>query len=178
MLDDNLPSWGGAAADPLSLAPRFAGLEPVRRRREDGAIHDSKSLGRLRFSWMPSGRPSYWHGTLAGAEGTFPMRLVLEVEGDDLPGADHAACVVAIRRRHGKDAAACLPLVHARLKAMRSPLVPSGGDLRLTGIHLPARPMVSSRQMLEYRLEAAPELVFMAVFLHGKPTAVHVDRDF
>jgi hypothetical protein len=176
MPDDKLPGWG-AVVDPLTIGSKFAGLEPVRRRRGDGAVHESKTLGRLQFVWMPAGRPSFWHGALPGADGGTELKLVCEVEGDEPPGADHAACVVAIRRRQRKDAEACIGLVRARLRTMQSPLEPEASDLQLVGIHLPPKPMIAARQVLEFRIAAAPALLFLAVFVHGRPSAVHVDSD-
>jgi hypothetical protein len=178
MLDGKTLSPGAPASDPLTIGSKFAGIDPVRRRRGDGAIFESKALGRLEFVWMPSGRPSFWHGVQRVSDSSTGLTIICEVEGDDPPGADHAACVVAIRRRQVKDAAASVPLVQARLRELRLPADITGDDLQLTGIHLPAKPMITSRQVLEYRAATAPGLQFLVVFLHGKPTAVHVDSAF
>jgi hypothetical protein len=50
-------------------------------------------------------------------------------------------------------------------------------DLVLTGIHLPAKPMITSRHRLDYRVRKLPKLIFMVIFERGRPTQVHVDRD-
>jgi hypothetical protein len=78
-----------------------------------------------------------------------------------------------------KDAAASLPLIQARLRALRLPAdITVADDLHLTGIHLSATPMITSRQVLEYRAATAPGLQFLVVFQHGRPSAVHVDSAF
>jgi hypothetical protein len=71
-----------------------------------------------------------------------------------------------------------LPLVQARLRAMLLPADIVADDLHLTGIHLSASPMITARQVLEYRAATAPGLQFLVVFVHGKPSAVHVDSVF
>lgn len=175
MLDDKGPPTGSTRDDPLTIGAKIAALEPVRPRRRDGAVHEARGLGRLEFVRMPKGRPSFWHGRLseAGRE----LKLVCEVEDDERPGADYAASVVAVRRRMAKDIAASLPLVQARLQRMKRPHDIAADDLVLSGIHLAPRPLVAARQVLEYRLRSAPELLFMVVFVHGRPSAAHVDSE-
>ncbi len=177
MLDDKYPDAGGPVSDPVTIGSKFAGIEPVRRKRGEGAIFVCPVLGRLEYVPMPSGRPSFWHGVQRMPDSPLGLKIVCEVETDDPPGADHVACVVAIRRRQVKDAAASLPLVRARLRQLQLSDGIGVDDLRLAGIHLAARPMVASRQILEYRIGAAPRLLFLVVFSQGKPTAVHVDGD-
>jgi hypothetical protein len=177
MLDDKYKNTSSAASDPVTVGFKIAAIEPVRRRRGDGAVHESRTLGRLSYVWMPSGRPSFWHGELTSSDFPKGLKIVCEVEGDEPPGSDHAACLVAIRRRLAKDTAASVPLMRARLREMRLPDALEPAQLRLAGVHLPARPMMSARLVLEYRIDPAPKLLFMVVFLHGKPTAVHVDSD-
>jgi hypothetical protein len=178
MLDGKNPNPPATISDPLTLGAKFGGIEPVRRRRGDGAVFESKTLGRMEYVWMPSGRPSFWHGVQRMPDSPTGLKIICEVEGDDLPGADHAACVVAIRRRQLQDAAASLPLIQARLRALRLPADITVDDLHLTGIHLSATPMITSRQVLEYGAATAPGLQFLVVFQHGRPSAVHVDSAF
>jgi hypothetical protein len=177
MLEDKTPGAGNPASDPVTIGSKLAGIEPVRRLRGDGALYESDTLGRLQFVKMPSSRPSFWHGILPMPDSPTGLKIVCEVERDDPPGADHAACVVAIRRRQFKDAAASLPLIQARLRDMQRSEEVSIDDLRLAGIQLPPKPMIAVRQVLEYRAAPVPRLLFMVVFLHGKASVVHVDSD-
>lgn len=177
MLEDKGPGAGNPASDPVTIGSKLAGIEPVRRMRGDGALYESDTLGRLQFVQMPGSRPSFWHGILPMPDSPHGLKIVCEVEHDDPPGADHAACVVAIRRRQLKDAAASLPLIRARLQEMQRTEQISTDDLRLAGIQLPAKPMISARQVLEYRAAPVPRLLFMVVYLHGKVSVVHVDSD-
>jgi hypothetical protein len=125
---------------------------------------------------MRHGRPSFWHGVQPSTAHPLGLKIICEVDGDDPPGADHAACLVAIRRRHLKDVAACLPLIQRRLSEMRLPTDIAAEDLRLVGVHLCAKPMITARQVLEYRAALVPMLLFLVVFLHGKPASLHIER--
>jgi len=176
MLDDSRPDRD-AASDPLTVRPRLASIEPARPRRGDGAIHECKGLGRLEYVRMPSGRPSFWHGLQPMPGSPFGLTIVCEVEDDDPPGADHAAAVAATLRCQHQDALAVLGRIQDRLDQMRMGQKVSARDLVLSGIHLPAKPMISARHRLDYRLRTHPKLLFMVVFQHGRPTQVHVDRD-
>jgi hypothetical protein len=175
MLGGKDPDPGSATADPLRIDSKVAGLDPVRKRRGDGAVFESSVLGRLEFVQMPANRPSFWHGVQRMPDSGIGLKIVCEVERDEPPGADHEASVVAIRRRQIKDAQSCLALVQGRLRELRLPADITVEDLRLCGIHLSSRPMLGARQILEYRVTPAPGLEFLVVFQHGRPTAVHVD---
>jgi hypothetical protein len=107
----------------------------------------------------------------------YGLKIVCEVDDDEPPGADHAACVVAIRRRQLRDAHASLPLIRKRLREMRLSDRIAADDLRLTGIHLAPRPMIAARQVLEYRVAVMSGLLFIVVFLRGRPSAAHVDGE-
>jgi len=175
MHGDRYRDTASAASDPLRIDSKVAGIDPVRKRRGDGAVVESATLGRLEFVQMPTGRPSFWHGVRHMPDSRTGLKIVCEVEHDEPPGADHEASVVAIRRRQIADAQACLALIQARLRELHLPADITAEDLILCGIHLNARPMIGARQVLEYRAPIAPGLEFLVVFQHGKPSAVHVD---
>jgi hypothetical protein len=175
MLEDKLPASGSGISDPVTVGSKLAGIEPVRRRRGDGAVHESRTLGRLQYVRMPAIRPSFWHGVLRMPDCADGLKIVCEVEDDDPPGADHAACVVAIRRRQLRDAHASLPVIRQCLRDQRLSDELSADDLRLVGIHLSPKPMITSRQVLEYRAAPLPRLLFIVVFQRGRPTAAHID---
>jgi hypothetical protein len=177
MLEDKYPGAGSSASDPVTVGSKLAGIEPVRRKRGDGAVHESRTLGRLEYVRMPAIRPSFWHGVLRMPDCPHGLKIVCEVEDDDAPGADHAACVVAIRRRQMRDAHASLPLVRQCLRNRKLSDEVGADDLRLVGIHLSPRPMITARQVLEYRLATLPRLLFIVVFQRGRPAAAHVDGE-
>ncbi len=169
-----LPASG---VDDLLLEPRLAGLEPVRALRPSGEIYESPMLGRLEFARMPQGRPSFWRGEMRMPDSRFGLQIVCEVEGDDLPGSDQAACVTAFRRLQVQDAILCAPLINERLRELQMPRGVSADDLVLTLIHLPPRPLSAARFELGFRAPVIPHLSFNVVFTRGTPRSVRIDSD-
>jgi hypothetical protein len=172
--EESLPVRG---VDDVLVDPPLAGLEPVREARPSGQIHESSMLGRLQFSPMPSGRPSFWHGELRMPDSRYPLKIVCEVEGDDLPGSDQAACVTAFRRLQVQDAMLCAPLINERLRALKISRSVNADDLVLTLIHLPPHPLAAARFELGFRALSIPHLSFTVVFVRGAPRSVRVDSD-
>ena len=172
--DGSLPASG---LDDLMLEPRLAGLEPVRAPRPSGELYASPMLGRLEFARMPQGRPSFWRGQMRMPDSRFALQIVCEVEGDDLPGSDQAACVTAFRRLQVQDAMLCAPLINERLRELQMPREISPDDLVLTLIHLPPRPLSAARFELGFRALTIPHLSFSVVFHRGMPRSVRVDSD-
>ena len=164
-------------ADPLSMHGRLASLEPVRKRRKMGAIFESITLGRLEFVRMPPGRASFWFGHQRMPDSKFTLQIVCEVREDDAPGVDHVASVVTLRRNQVQDAAACLDLLNARLRAMDTDRVAAEDDLVLTAIYLRARPLLDPHYELEYRLPMMPGLLVTVACAYGKPISLRVDQD-
>lgn len=174
MYEDDPPAPAGAAG-PLTIRARLGGLEPTRKRRVSGSIYESQTLGRLEFVRMPPDRSSFWFGQQFMPDSNYALQIVCEVDDDDLPGADHIACVVGLRRHQVKDAAACVPLINARLLEVGNPLTLHEEDLVLTAIYLRPRPLVDPCYQLEYHTAKAPELLFTVAFLRGVPRTVRVD---
>ena len=98
----------GSTLDPLAIECKFASLEPVRKRRASGAIFESAMLGRLEFVRMPAGRSSFWFGHQHMPDSRLTLQIVCEVADDDVPGVDHVASVVTLRRNQVRD----LSLIH------------------------------------------------------------------
>jgi len=171
------PRTDAAAIDQLLVDRGVCGVEPVRPRRPAGELYESTMLGRLEFCPMPSGRPSFWRGEQQMPDSRYPLRIVCEVEGDDLPGSDQAACVAAFRRLQIQDAMLSAPLINARLGELRLNRTIGFDDLVLTSIHLPPRPLVQARFELAFRASPIPHLLFTVVFLRGTARSVRIDSD-
>jgi hypothetical protein len=162
--------------DPVSVEVRLASLEPIQRRRPSGSIFESKMLGRMEFVSMPHGRSSFWLGRQQMPDSTLDLQIICEVENDDLPGVDHTAAVITIRRHQVKDAAACIPLINAHLREMGLPPTLVTDDLFLTAIHLRARPMLDPRYAIEYRAARGErEMRITVAFARGAPESVYVE---
>jgi hypothetical protein len=173
--DEQCPPFG--TIDDLLLDARLAGLEPVRPQRPSGEIFESPMLGRLEFARMPRGRPSFWRGEIRMPDSRFGLQIVCEVEGDDLPGSDQAACVTAFRRLQVQDAMLCAPLINDRLRELQIGRCISADDLVLTSIHLPPRPLSAARFELGFRSSSIPNLSLTVVFTRGVPRSVRIDSD-
>ncbi len=173
----NAPDPKGTA-DPFLFDYKFGSLEPVRKRRPSGSTCDSPVLGRLEFVRMPPGRSSFWFGHQRMPDSRFSLQIVCEVVDDDVPGADHVACVVGLRRNQVRDAAACVALVNARLRELNLPCMVREDDLVLTAIYLRPRPLLDPCHELEYHASVAPELLVTVAFVSGKPEAVRIDHEF
>jgi hypothetical protein len=174
---DAEPSVPASDVDELFLEPRVAGFEPVRALRPSGDVYESPMLGRLEFSPMPQGRPSFWRGEQRTPDSRFALRIVCEVEGDNLPGSDQVACVTAFRRLQVQDAMLCAPLINERLRELRIQHTVGVEDLVLASIHLPAHPLFEARFELGFRATSAPHLTFTVVFVRGTPRTVRIDSD-
>ena len=172
--EDSLPTRG---IDDLLLEPPVAGIEPVGFQRASGDVYESPMLGRLEFSRMPYGRPSFWRGEMWMPDSRYPLQIVCEVEGDDLPGSDQVACVTAFRRLQVQDAMVCAPLINERLRELQIGRKVHADDLVLTLIHLPPHPLASARFELGFRAPVIPKLSFTLVFVRGTPRSVRVDSD-
>ena len=166
-----------SGADELLVEPRLAGLEPVRTLRPSGEIYELPMLGRLEFARMPQGRPSFWRGQMRMPDSRYGLQVVCEVEGDDLPGSDQAACVTAFRRLQVQDAMLCAPLINERLRELQIGRSICADDLVLTLIHLPPRPLSATRFELGFRAPPIPRLSFNVVFMRGTPRSVRIDSD-
>ena len=173
----NAPDPKGTA-DPFFFDYKFGSLEPVRKRRQSGAVHDSPVLGRLEFVRMPPGRSSFWFGHQRMPDSRFTLQIVCEVVDDDVPGPDHVACVVGLRRNQVRDAAACVSLVNERLRELNLPCMVREDDLVLTAIYLRPRPLLDPCHELEYHASVAPELLVTVAFVGGAPQAVRIDHEF
>jgi hypothetical protein len=176
MLDAEPPA-PESVADELFLEFRIAGLEPVRPQRASGEVYESTLLGRMEFSRMPYGRPSFWRAEQWMPDSRYALQIVCEVEGDRLPGADQEACVAAFRRLQVQDAMLCAPLINARLRDLRPARSVSADDLVLNLIHLPPHPLTDARFELGFRASSAPDLQFTIVFARGQPRSVRIDSD-
>ncbi len=176
MYDADSPARG-LDPDPLRLDLREARVAPVRPRRACGDLFESPLLGQLRFARMPQGRPSCWRGEQSMPDSRFTLKIVCEVESDRLPGADHVACVVAIRRLQVQDAILCAPLINERLGQLRPRRSVSAEDLVLTSIHLPPHPLIDARFELGFRARSAQHLTLTVVFVRGAPHSVRIDSD-
>ena len=174
MFDAELPA-PASEVDELFIQPRLAGIEPVRRLRSCGEIYESPMLGRLEFARMPQGRPSFWRGELRMPDSRFALQIVCEVEGDDLPGSDQAACVTAFRRLQVQDAMLCAPLINKRLRELQLAFTVGVDDLVLTLIHLPPHPLTDARFELGFRARTVAHLAFTVVFVRGTPRSVRID---
>jgi hypothetical protein len=163
--------------DDLFLGPPLPGVEPVRAQRPSGEVYESPLMGRLEFSRMPYGRPSFWRGEMWMPDSRYPLQIVCEVEGDDVPGSDQVACVTAFRRLQVQDAMVSAPLINERLRALKIPRSLATDDLVLTLIHLPPRPLAAARFELGFRAPALPKLSFTVVFVRGTARSVRVDSD-
>src|SRR6266478_3877206 len=161
--------------DDLLLETRVAGGEPVRPLRPSGEIYESPMLGRLEFARMPHGRPSFWRGEMRMPDSRFALQIVCEVEGDDLPGSDQAACVTAFRRLQVQDAMLCAPLINKRLRELQLAFTVGVDDLVLTLIHLPPHPLTDARFELGFRARTVAHLAFTVVFVRGTPRSVRID---
>ena len=177
MFDAEAPPPAQGIDDGLSLEPRLAGLEPVHPLRASGEIVESPMLGRLEFSRMPHGRPSFWRGEQWMPDSRFPLRIVCEVEGDHLPGSDQGACVTAFRRLQVQDAMLCAPLINQRLRELQIAHTVTVDDLVLTLIHLPPHPLADARFELGFRATSIQNLSFNVVFVRGTPRSVRIDSD-
>jgi hypothetical protein len=172
--EESLPTRG---IDDLLVGPPIAGIEATRFQRASGDVYESSMLGRLEFSRMPYGRPSFWRGEMCMPDSRYPLQIVCEVEGEDLPGSDQVACVTAFRRLQVQDAMVCAPLINERLRELKIPRSLATDDLVLTLIHLPPRPVTAARFELGFRAPALPKLSFTVVFVRGTPRSVRVDSD-
>jgi hypothetical protein len=166
----------GSLLDPLALGSRLASLEPVRKRRNSGAIFESVVLGRLEFVRMPPDRSSFWFGYQHMPDSKFSLQIVCEVHDDNTPGVDHVASVVTLRRNQVRDAAACLPLLNARLREMGVDRTMVEDDLVLTAIYLRAQPLLDPWHELEYHLALQTGLVVTVGFAYGTPLTLRVDQ--
>jgi hypothetical protein len=167
----------GSMRDPLAIECRFASLEPVRTRRASGAVFESVVLGRLEFVRMPPDRSSFWFGHQHMPDSRYSLQIVCEVEDDDTPGVDHVASVVSRRRNQVRDAAACLPLLNARLRDIGMETLVREDDLVLTAIYLRSQPLLDPCHELEYRVALTPNLLVTVAFVYGVPLSVRVDRE-
>jgi hypothetical protein len=163
--------------DELFLEPHIVGAEPVHPPRCSGEIVESPMLGRLEFARMPHGRPSFWRGEQRMPDSRFPLRIVCEVEGDEVPGSDQGACVTAFRRLQVQDAIMCAPLINERLRELQIACTVGPDDLVLTLIHLPPHPLTDTRFELGFRATSIHHLSFNVVFVRGTPRSVRVDSD-
>ena len=157
--------------------PRSAGHEPVRTPRPNGDVLDSPMLGRMEFSRMPQGRPSFWRGELWMPDSRYALQIVCEVEGDQEPGSDQAACVTAFRRLQVQDAVLCAPLIKERLRELQINATVHADDLVLTLIRLPPHPLTDARFELGFQASTLPNLTFTVMFVRGTPRQVRVDSD-
>jgi len=169
------PSASGV--DELFLDPPIPGAEPVRALRPSGEIYESPMLGRLEFARMPYGRPSFWRGELRMPDSRYPLQIMCEVESDELPGSDQAACVTAFRRLQVQDAMLCAPLIGERLRELQLAPGLNADDLVLTMIHLPPHPLAAARFELGFRSASFPSLSFTVMFVRGTPRTVRVDSE-
>ncbi len=126
---------------------------------------------------MPPGRSSFWFGHQRMPDSRFTLQIVCEVIDDDLPGADHIACVVGLRRNQVRDAAGCVGLINARLRELDLPCMVREDDLVLTAIYLRPRPLLDPCHELEYHASVAPELLVTVAFVGGEPQAVRIDHE-
>ena len=167
----------GNTLDPLDVRGTFGGLEPVPARRASGAIFDSITLGRMEFVRMPPGRASFWFGQQSMPDSRHSLQIVCEVVGDNAPGVDHVASVISLRRNQVRDAAACLPLLNARLREMNIELRLAEDDLVLTAIYLRAQPLLDPCHELEYQVTRTPGLLVTVAFVYGVPLTIRVERE-
>jgi hypothetical protein len=167
----------GSVFDPLAIECKFASLEPVRKRRASGAIFESVVLGRLEFVRMAPGRSSFWFGHQRMPDSRYTLQVVCEVIDDNTPGVDHVASVVTLRRNQVRDAAACLPLLNARLRELGMARTVREDDLVLTAIYLRAQPLLDPCHELEYHVAITPGLLVTVAFVYGVPLSVRVDQE-
>jgi hypothetical protein len=174
---DAEPNVRGTEIDLEFLEHQLAGMEPAPPRRSAGDVFESQMLGRLQFVPMPLGRPSLWRGEQKMPDSRFALQIVCEVDGDQVPGADQAACVTAFRRLQVQDAMQCAPLINVRLSELPDGRTISADDLVLTMVHLPPHPLTDARYELGFRATSVPQLLFTVVFQRGVPSSVRIDSD-
>jgi hypothetical protein len=177
MPDGNAPPLNVLDADRLYQERRVTGFAPVKTRRPTGEAFDIAQLGRVYFSQMPQGRPSFWAGVIPQPDSRFALKIVCEVENDALPGPDHSACIAAIRRLQVQDAMLCTPHINERLASLRATHRVSADDLVVCAIHLSPHPLVDSRYELGFRDRNVPDVTFTVVFVRGAPHAVRIESD-
>ena len=171
------PNVRATEIDLAFLEHQLAGMEPAAPRRSAGDVFESPMMGRLQFVPMPLGRPSIWRGEQKMPDNRFPLQIVCEVEGDQEPGADQAACVTAFRRLQVQDAMQCAPLINARLAELPDGRTIAADDLVLTMVHLPPHPLTDASYELGFRAGSRPNLMFTVVFQRGVPRSVRIDSD-
>lgn len=164
-------------ADRLYEERRVTGITPEPTRRPSGSAIDIPQLGRLVFAQMPQGRPSFWHGEIPQPDSRFSLKVVCEVENDSTPGADHVACVAAIRRLQVQDAMLCAPRINQRLELLRARHRVNADDLVVSGIHLSPRPLIDARYELSFKDITLPDVSFTVVFRRGEPHAVRIESE-
>jgi hypothetical protein len=177
MLGAEQPAPEGDLEEELFVLPPLVGTGALKPQRPSGEVYESPMLGRMEFFGMPQGRPSFWRGEQWMPDCRWPLQIVCEVAGDDLPGSDQMACVTAFRRLQVQDAMVCAPLINARLKELQIAVAVAVDDLVMTLIHLPPRPLVDARFELGFRATSIPPLSFTVVFVRGAPRAVRIDSD-
>lgn len=170
-------SPAGNILDPLAITDRLASLEPVRERRASGSVFESPILGRLEFVRMPHGRSSFWFGHQQMPDSPFTLQIVCEVHEDNTPGVNHVASVTTLRRNQVRDAAACLPMLNARLFEMGYERKVIEEDLVLTAIYLRPQPLLDPCHELEYHVDLKPGVVVTVAFVYGTPLSLRVDRE-
>jgi hypothetical protein len=164
-------------ADRLYEERRATGIAPEPTRRAPGSVIDIPQLGRLFFAQMPQGRPSFWHGEIHQPDSRFSLKVVCEVDKDSTPGADHVACVAAIRRLQVQDAILCAPHINQRLETLRARHKVNADDLIVSGIHLSPHPLVDARYELSFKDRTIPDVTFTVVFRRGEPHTVRIESE-
>lgn len=176
MPDGNRPESPDGSA-PFGFDYRFGSLDPARKRRVSGSVYESPVLGRLEFVRMPPGRSSFWFGHQSMPDRGLPLQIVCEVADDDVPGVDHVASVITLRRNQVRDAVACLPLLKERMAQLGLSAAVREDDLILTAIYLRAKPLMDPCHELEYHVALEPSLLVTVAFVYGVPLSLRVDLD-
>ena len=158
----------------LPLGVRFASLEPMAPRRATGDIVESLILGRMAFTSMPEGVCSFWRGIKDVPGSPFPLEVVCDVVGDRAPGAGHEARLAGMRLCQVTETLAALGLINRRLSDLQVPKVVGIRELVVTGVRLPARPLIDPRSERTYRSASLAEISVTVVFALGVPASARI----
>jgi hypothetical protein len=163
----------------LSLPPgvRFASLEPMPRKRATGDVRELPILGRMVFTRMPDDVQSFWQGNQAVSDSPYTLEIVCDVVGDRAPGAGHEARLVAMRLCQLPETLAALGLINGCRSELHMPRPVGIRELVVTGIHLPARPLLDPWCQRTYRSIALDGNSIAVVFALGVPVSVRIRRN-
>jgi hypothetical protein len=129
------------------------------------------------FTRMPDDAQSFWQGIQDAPGSPYPLEIVCDVVDDRAPSAGHEARLVGMRLCQVPETLAALGLINRSLSDLQVPRPPGIRELMVTGIHLPARPLLDPWCQRTYRSVALGEISVTVVFALGVPVSARVRRD-